>query len=133
MAVRVYIKSELPSFPVSFVGGHARPSHLPADPFSSPIPAWAEVLEADREVVPIAPLKHPHPYLLDDGPRSEIREEGLTECRTQVRDMMAQCDLLIQRVRASSRWEVMREWLEKRIDLGSCGGVSPFPASVRSC
>ncbi|KAL0864682.1 hypothetical protein Bca101_043800 [Brassica carinata] len=36
--------------------------------------------------------------------------------RTQVQDMMAQRDLLIQRVRVFARWELMREWLEKRID-----------------
>ncbi|KAL0854258.1 hypothetical protein Bca101_059410 [Brassica carinata] len=74
MAIRAYIK-----FPASFVGGNARPSCLPADPFSFPIPAWAEVPEADREVVPMAPLKHPRSYLLDSGPRSEIWEEGLME------------------------------------------------------
>ncbi|KAL0802533.1 hypothetical protein Bca101_057709 [Brassica carinata] len=36
--------------------------------------------------------------------------------RTEVRDMVAKSDLLIQRVRAFARWELMREWLEKRID-----------------
>lgn len=30
--------------------------------------------------------------------------------------MMAQRDLLVQRVRAYARWELMREWLEKRIE-----------------
>ncbi|KAF2570991.1 hypothetical protein F2Q70_00003732 [Brassica cretica] len=34
--------------------------------------------------------------------------------RGQVRDMMACRDLLIQQVRASARWELMKEWLEKR-------------------
>ncbi|KAG2328559.1 hypothetical protein Bca52824_011287 [Brassica carinata] len=73
--------SELPSFPASFVGGRARPCRLPANPFSSPIPAWAEFLEADRDAVPMAPLKHRRSYLLDDGPCSEIREEGLLKIR----------------------------------------------------
>ncbi|KAF3501843.1 hypothetical protein F2Q69_00042853 [Brassica cretica] len=36
--------------------------------------------------------------------------------RGQVRDMMACRDLLIQQVRASARWELMKEWLEKRVD-----------------
>ncbi|KAL0854429.1 hypothetical protein Bca101_059581 [Brassica carinata] len=73
--------SKLPLFPSSFVGGRARLCPLPADPFSSPIPAWAEILEADREAVPMAPLKHHRSYLLDDGPRFEIREEDLMEIR----------------------------------------------------
>ncbi|KAF3606562.1 hypothetical protein DY000_02047847 [Brassica cretica] len=36
--------------------------------------------------------------------------------RGQVQDMMACRDLLIQQVRASARWELMKEWLEKRVD-----------------
>ncbi|KAL0875977.1 hypothetical protein Bca101_025682 [Brassica carinata] len=36
--------------------------------------------------------------------------------RTQVRDMVAQRDFLVQPVRAFARWDLMREWLEKRID-----------------
>ncbi|KAL0723165.1 hypothetical protein Bca4012_037764 [Brassica carinata] len=71
--------SELPSFPALFLGGHARPCRLPADPFFSPILVWAEVLEADREAVPMAPLKHHRSYLLDDASRSEMREEDLME------------------------------------------------------
>ncbi|KAL0876699.1 hypothetical protein Bca101_026404 [Brassica carinata] len=68
--------SKLPSFPASFVGGRTRPCHPPADPFSSSISAWAEVPEADCELVPMAPLKLHRSYLLDDGPRSEIRSRG---------------------------------------------------------
>ncbi|KAG2311553.1 hypothetical protein Bca52824_023110 [Brassica carinata] len=30
--------------------------------------------------------------------------------------MAAQRDLLIQQVRASTRWELMKEWLEKRTE-----------------
>ena len=30
--------------------------------------------------------------------------------------MVARRDLLIQKVRASVRWELMREWLEKRVE-----------------
>ncbi|KAH0893203.1 hypothetical protein HID58_055632 [Brassica napus] len=36
--------------------------------------------------------------------------------RSQVQDMVARQDLLIQQVRASPRWELMREWLEKRVE-----------------
>ncbi|KAG2288252.1 hypothetical protein Bca52824_047856 [Brassica carinata] len=36
--------------------------------------------------------------------------------RLGVQDMMACRDLLIQQVRASARWELMKEWLEKRVD-----------------
>ena len=31
-------------------------------------------------------------------------------------DMAAQRDLLIHQVRASSRWELMKEWLERRTE-----------------
>lgn len=30
--------------------------------------------------------------------------------------MMAQRDLLVQRVRAYARWELMKKWLEKRVE-----------------
>ena len=36
--------------------------------------------------------------------------------RNQVRDVMARRDLLIQQARESARWELMREWLEKRVE-----------------
>ncbi|KAL0846937.1 hypothetical protein Bca101_020183 [Brassica carinata] len=55
--------AELPSLPASLVGSHVQ------------IPG------ADREAVPMAPLKHPRSYLLDDGPRSEIRDDDLMEIR----------------------------------------------------
>ncbi|KAL0864715.1 hypothetical protein Bca101_043833 [Brassica carinata] len=64
--------TELPLFPVSLVGGRARPRRFFADPFSSPVSAWAEIPVADCKAVPMAPLKYPRSYLLDDGPRSEI-------------------------------------------------------------
>ncbi|KAG2270803.1 hypothetical protein Bca52824_065358 [Brassica carinata] len=32
--------------------------------------------------------------------------------RSQVQDMMARRDLLVQQVKASARWELMKEWLE---------------------
>ena len=36
--------------------------------------------------------------------------------RIQVQDMVARQDLFIQQVRASPRWELMREWQEKRVE-----------------
>ncbi|KAG2282478.1 hypothetical protein Bca4012_051013 [Brassica carinata] len=36
--------------------------------------------------------------------------------RNQVRDMMTRQDLLIQHVKASARWELIKEWLEKRVE-----------------
>ncbi|KAG5397452.1 hypothetical protein IGI04_019266 [Brassica rapa subsp. trilocularis] len=36
--------------------------------------------------------------------------------RSQVEHMMACRDLLVQQVRASARWELMKEWLEKRVE-----------------
>ncbi|KAH0893064.1 hypothetical protein HID58_055493 [Brassica napus] len=34
--------------------------------------------------------------------------------RFPVSDMMARRDLLVQQVKASARWELMKEWLERR-------------------
>ncbi|KAH0858882.1 hypothetical protein HID58_087143 [Brassica napus] len=36
--------------------------------------------------------------------------------RSQVQDMMARRDLLVQKVKASARWELMKEWLETRVE-----------------
>ncbi|KAL0804596.1 hypothetical protein Bca101_097086 [Brassica carinata] len=36
--------------------------------------------------------------------------------RSQVQNMMARRDLLIQQVKASARCELMKEWLEKRVE-----------------
>ncbi|KAF3564488.1 hypothetical protein DY000_02014324 [Brassica cretica] len=36
--------------------------------------------------------------------------------RSQVQDMMARRDLLVQQVKDSARWELMKEWLERRVD-----------------
>lgn len=38
---------DLPAFPTSFVGGRTRPRRLFADLFSSHIPTWGEIPEAD--------------------------------------------------------------------------------------
>ncbi|WZZ27573.1 hypothetical protein YC2023_010974 [Brassica napus] len=46
---------ELLVFPSSLVGGRPRPRRLLTDPFSSPIPSWGDVPEADSEAVPMAP------------------------------------------------------------------------------
>ena len=74
--------SNLPAFPASFVGGFIRPCRLFADPFSSPVPSWGNVPEADDEVVPVAPLRQHRSQLPDDdGPCSVIRGEELMEIR----------------------------------------------------
>ncbi|KAF3561675.1 hypothetical protein DY000_02014427 [Brassica cretica] len=52
--------------------------------------------------------------LLADAHRRLTSEKLLL--RGQVQDMMACRDLLIQQVRASARWELMKEWLEKCVD-----------------
>ncbi|KAG2275804.1 hypothetical protein Bca52824_058359 [Brassica carinata] len=36
--------------------------------------------------------------------------------RSQVQDIMARRDLLGQQVKASARWELMKEWLENRVE-----------------
>ncbi|KAH0862433.1 hypothetical protein HID58_079644 [Brassica napus] len=56
----------------------------------------------------------PNRDLLADAYRRLTSEALLL--RGQVQDMMACWDLLIQQVRASARLELMKEWLEKRVD-----------------
>ncbi|KAG2292843.1 hypothetical protein Bca52824_039512 [Brassica carinata] len=48
---------ELLAFPSSLVGGRPRPRGLFTDPFSSPVPSWGNVPEADSEAVLMAPLR----------------------------------------------------------------------------
>ena len=48
-----------------------------------------------------------------------VQQRLLTELfllRNRVRDMSIQRDLLIRQVRASTRWELMKEWLEGRTE-----------------
>ncbi|KAG2293137.1 hypothetical protein Bca52824_039806 [Brassica carinata] len=56
----------------------------------------------------------PNRNLLVDAHRRLTSEALFLRC--QVQDMMACRDLLIQQVRDWARWELMKEWLEKRID-----------------
>ena len=63
---------ELLSFLSSLVGGRARPRRPFTDPFSSLVPSWGNVAEADSEAVPMAPLRRLRSCFFDDGPRSEI-------------------------------------------------------------
>ncbi|KAG2266510.1 hypothetical protein Bca52824_073589 [Brassica carinata] len=63
---------ELLSFPSSLVGGRPRPRHLFTDPFSSPVPSWGDVPEADSEAVSMAPLRRLRSCFFDDGPHSGI-------------------------------------------------------------
>ena len=65
----------------SLVGGRPRPRRPFTDPFSSPVPSWGNVLEADSEAVPMAPLRRLRSCFFDDGPRSEIREGDLANIR----------------------------------------------------
>ncbi|KAG2266219.1 hypothetical protein Bca52824_073298 [Brassica carinata] len=56
----------------------------------------------------------PNRDLLVDAHRRLIGEVFLL-C-SQMKDMVARRDLLIQQVKASARWELMKEWLEKRVE-----------------
>ncbi|KAF3602476.1 hypothetical protein F2Q69_00035277 [Brassica cretica] len=75
------MNSELLAFPSSLVGGRPRPRHLLTDPFSSPIPSWGDVPEADSEAVMMAPPRRRSSSFFDDGPHSEIREGDLANMR----------------------------------------------------
>ena len=68
---------ELLAFPSLLVGGRSRPRCIFTDPFSSPIPSWGDVPEADSEAVPMAPLRRRRSCFFDDGPCSEIREREI--------------------------------------------------------
>ncbi|KAF3585726.1 hypothetical protein F2Q69_00030359 [Brassica cretica] len=72
---------ELLMFPSSLVGGRPRPRHPFTDPFSSSVPSWGDVPEADSEAVSMAPLRRLRSCFFDDGPRSEIRERDLANMR----------------------------------------------------
>ncbi|KAG2307160.1 hypothetical protein Bca52824_026908 [Brassica carinata] len=55
----------------------------------------------------------------EDTPLVGIQQRLLSELfslRNRVNYMAAQRDLLIQQVRASTRWELMKEWVEKRTE-----------------
>uniref|UniRef100_A0A0D3DKF6 Uncharacterized protein n=1 Tax=Brassica oleracea var. oleracea TaxID=109376 RepID=A0A0D3DKF6_BRAOL len=69
------------SFLSSLVGGRARLDRPFTDPFSSPVPSWGNVPEADSEAVPTAPLRRLRSCLFDDGHRFEIREGDLASIR----------------------------------------------------
>ncbi|KAF3509773.1 hypothetical protein F2Q69_00005759 [Brassica cretica] len=56
----------------------------------------------------------PNRDLLVDAHRRLIGEVFLL--RSKVQDMIARRDLLVQQVKASTRWELMKEWLEKRVE-----------------
>ena len=75
------MNSELLACPSSLVGGRPRPRRLLTDPFSSPIPSWGNVPEADSEAVMMAPLRRRSSSFFDDGPHSEIREGDLANMR----------------------------------------------------
>ncbi|KAF3556688.1 hypothetical protein F2Q69_00012840 [Brassica cretica] len=72
---------ELLMFPSSLVGGRPRPRRPFTDPFSSPVPSWVDVPEADSEAVLVAPLRRRRSCFFDDGPRSDIREGDLVTMR----------------------------------------------------
>uniref|UniRef100_A0A0D2ZSC6 Uncharacterized protein n=2 Tax=Brassica TaxID=3705 RepID=A0A0D2ZSC6_BRAOL len=72
---------KLLAFPSSLVGGRSGPRHLFTDPFSSPIPSWGDVTEADSEAIPMVPLRRHRSCFFDDGPHSEIREGDFADMR----------------------------------------------------
>ncbi|KAF3552051.1 hypothetical protein DY000_02007523 [Brassica cretica] len=69
------------NWPQSNSSADFQPRRLFTDPFSSPIPSWGDVLEADNEAVPMAPLRRRRSCFFDDGPRSEVREGDLANIR----------------------------------------------------
>ena len=74
---------KLLAFPSSLVGSRPRPHRLFTDSFTSLVPSWGDVQEADSEAVPMAPLRRLCSCFFDDGPRSEIREGDLANMRRE--------------------------------------------------
>ncbi|KAF3576698.1 hypothetical protein DY000_02030941 [Brassica cretica] len=67
---------ELLMFPSSLVGGRPRPRRPFTDSFSSYVPSWGDVPEADGEAVPMAPLRRRHSCFFDEvGMRSPTEFE----------------------------------------------------------
>ncbi|KAL0753567.1 hypothetical protein Bca101_091235 [Brassica carinata] len=79
------------------------------------------------------------------GDRRRLHDKILL-LRDQIRDLMIQKELAIQRTRVSTRWELMKEWLEKNADhwnpeeeyyryllvAGGGGPLGDFPSTVSS-
>ncbi|KAF2532572.1 hypothetical protein F2Q70_00029236 [Brassica cretica] len=81
-------------------------------PFYAPPPHLTKMAPLGMGVGPFPPGN-----IIGEAPRAGIQQSLLNELfslRNRVSDMAAQRDLLIQQVRASSRWELMKEWLERR-------------------
>ncbi|KAF3485528.1 hypothetical protein F2Q69_00052340 [Brassica cretica] len=75
------LNPELLSYPSSLVGGRPRPRRPFTDPFSSLVPSWGDVPEADSKAVPMVPLRRLCSCFFDNGPLSEIREGDLANMR----------------------------------------------------
>ena len=83
-------------------------------PFYAPPPRLTKMAPLDMGAGPFPPGN-----IIVDAPLAGIQQRLLTELfslRNRVTDMAAQGDLLIQQVRASSMWELMKEWLERRTE-----------------
>ncbi|KAG2266851.1 hypothetical protein Bca52824_073930 [Brassica carinata] len=81
-------------------------------PFYAPPPRLTKMPPLD-----MGAGRFPYGNMIGDVPLAGIQQWVLNELfslRNRVSDMAAQRDLLIQQVRASSRWELMKEWLEIR-------------------
>ena len=83
-------------------------------------PFYAPPPHLTRETPPTARIRSlPSRTAIGDVPLVCVQQRLLTELfllRNRVRDMSIQRDLLIRQVRASTRWELMKEWLEGRTE-----------------
>ncbi|KAF2552459.1 hypothetical protein F2Q68_00034469 [Brassica cretica] len=83
-------------------------------PFYAPPPRLTRATPPAARTRPL-----PSRTAIGDAPLMGVRQRFLTEfflLHNRVRDMAAQRDLLILQVRASARWELMKEWLEGRTE-----------------
>ncbi|CDY25675.1 BnaC05g25540D [Brassica napus] len=81
-------------------------------PFHTPLPRLARAASSVNGLSSTSSVPNHDPLV--DAHRRLIGEVFFRH--SQVEDMMARRDLLVQQVRASARWELMKEWLEKRVE-----------------
>ena len=87
-----------------------RPSYTPPPRLARAALSANGLCSTSSESVEVGPKCDP----LVDAQRRLIGEIFLL--LGQMQDMVARRDLLVQQVKDSTRWEVMKEWLEKRVE-----------------
>lgn len=110
-----------------------RPRRIFGDPFSSPIPSWGDVPEADDEAVLMALWRQRRSQLSEDydGPCSEIHEEELIEIRRKYSippSVELTCPTEFERVSDGGMSEIAI--FEAYLEAGFRGGIHSLIAEI---